>query len=88
MVLGFLTFLGIGGATAATISSVLTWTLTIATVAVGVKGYRQLKDMQAQAQTIMANKTSAGGKIPVIYGSRRVGSQIIYMDTHNNRIRW
>ena len=87
MVLGFLTFLGIGGATAATISSVLTWTLTIATVAVGVKGYRQLKDMQAQAQTIMANKTSAGGKIPVIYGSRRVGSQIIYMDTHNNDSR-
>ena len=35
----------------------------------------------------MANKTSAGGKIPVIYGSRRVGSQIIYMDTNNNDSR-
>ena len=83
----FLTFLGIGTGTAATISSVLSWTLGLATLAVGVKGYRQLKDMQAQAQTIMANKTSAGGKIPVIYGSRRVGSQIIYMDTYNNDSR-
>ena len=68
MVFGFLTFLGIGGGTAAVISSVLSWGLAIATLAVGVKGYRQLKDMQAQAQVIMANKTSAGGKIPVIYG--------------------
>ena len=82
-----LTFLGVGTGTATVISSVLSWSLAIATVAVGVKGYRQLKDMQAQAQTIMANKTSAGGKIPVIYGSRRVGSQIIYMDTHNNDSR-
>jgi len=87
MVIGFLTFLGIGGGAAAAISSVLSWGLAIATLAVGVKGYRQLKDMQAQAQTIMANKTSAGGKIPVIYGSRRVGSQIIYMDTYNNDSR-
>ena len=87
MVFGFLTFLGIGGGTAAVISSVLSWGLAIATLAVGVKGYRQLKDMQAQAQVIMANKTSAGGKIPVIYGSRRVGSQIIYMDTYNNDSR-
>ena len=87
MVVQFLTFLGIGAGTAAVISSVLSWGLAIATLAVGVKGYRQMKDMQAQAQIIMANKTSAGGKIPVIYGSRRVGSQIIYMDTYNNDSR-
>ena len=59
----------------------------VTTLAVGVKGYRQMKDMQQQGQVILANKTSAGGKIPVIYGTRRVGSQIIYMDTHNNDSR-
>ena len=81
---GLLTFLGVGAATAATIASVVSWTVTLATLAVGVKGYRQMKDMQAQGQVIMANKTSAGGKIPVIYGTRRVGAQIIYMDVNNN----
>ena len=84
---GLLTFLGVGATTAATIASVVSWTVTLATLAVGVKGYRQMKDMQAQGQAILANKTSAGGKIPVIYGTRRVGSQIIYMDTHNNDSR-
>ena len=73
---GLLTFLGVGATTAATIASVISWTVTLATITVGVKGYRQMKDMQAQGQVIMANKTSAGGKIPVIYGTRRVGAQI------------
>lgn len=59
----------------------------VTTLAVGVKGYRQMKDMQQQGQVILANKTSAGGKIPVIYGTRRVGAQVIYMDTHNNDSR-
>jgi len=53
----------------------------------GVKGYRQAKDMQAQAAAILANKTSAGGKIPVVYGTRRVGAQIVYMDVSNNDSR-
>ena len=83
----FLTFLGIGASTAATIASVVSWAVALTTLAVGVKGYRQLKDMQAQGQVIMANKSSAGGKIPVIYGTRRVGAQVIYMDTHNNDSR-
>jgi hypothetical protein len=83
----FLTFLGIGATTAATIATVVSWTVTLATLAVGVKGYRQAKDMQAQGQVIMANKTSAGGKIPVIYGTRRVGAQIIYMDVSANDSR-
>ena len=39
----------------------------------------------SKGQDIMANKTAAGGKIPVIYGTRRVGSQIVYMDTAQNR---
>ncbi len=56
----------------------------VTTLAVGVKGYRQMKDMQQQGQVILANKTAAGGKIPVIYGNRRVGAQVVYMDTADN----
>jgi len=59
--------------------------LTAYTVYTGVKNYQQARDMLAKGAEIMANKTSAGGKIPVIYGTRRVGAQVIYMDTKNNR---
>jgi hypothetical protein len=62
-------------------------TLRIATLVTGVKGFLQAKQMLAKGQDIMANKTSAGGKIPVIYGTRRVGAQIVYMDTAQNRSR-
>jgi len=58
---------------------------TIATLAVGVKGFLQARQMLAKGQDIMANKTAAGGKIPVIYGTRRVGAQVVYMDTKFNR---
>jgi hypothetical protein len=60
---------------------------TLATLAVGVKGFLQAKQMLAKGQDILANKTSAGGKIPVIYGTRRVGAQIIYMDVSGNDSR-
>lgn len=60
---------------------------TIATLAVGVKGFLQARQMLAKGQDILANKTSAGGKLPVIYGTRRVGTQIIYMDTNANDSR-
>ena len=60
---------------------------TIVTLAVGVKGFLQARQMLAQGQDILANKTSAGGKLPVIYGTRRVGTQIIYMDTNANDSR-
>ena len=53
-------------------------------VAVGVKGYIQARQMLAKGQDILANKTAAGGKIPVIYGTRRVGAQVVYMDTADN----
>ena len=52
---------------------------------VGVKGFLQARQMLSKGQDIMANKTAAGGKIPVIYGTRRVGAQIVYMDTAQNR---
>ena len=58
--------------------------LTLATLAIGVKGYRESRQMLAKGQDILANKTAAGGKLPVIYGNRRVGNQIIYMDTADN----
>lgn len=58
-----------------------------ATLAIGVKGFFQAKDMLAKGQDILANKTAAGGKIPVIYGRRRVGAQIVYMDTASRRSR-
>jgi len=61
--------------------------IAIATLAVGVKGYRQAQDMLAQAQAILANKVAAGGKMPVVYGTRRVGAQIVYMDVSNNDSR-
>ena len=60
---------------------------TIVTLAVGVKGFLQARQMLAKGQDILANKTSAGGKLPVIYGTRRVGTQIIYMDTNANDSR-
>ena len=59
----------------------------IVTLAVGVKGFLQARQMLAKGQDILANKTSAGGKLPVIYGTRRVGTQIIYMDVNANDSR-
>ena len=61
--------------------------LTAASLAVGVKGFMQARQMMAKGQDILANKTSAGGKLPVIYGTRRVGAQIIYMDVSANDSR-
>ncbi len=60
---------------------------TLATLAVGVKGFMQARQMLAKGQDILANKTSAGGKIPVIYGTRRVGAQVVYMDVSGNDSR-
>ncbi len=55
------------------------------TAITGVKGFLQARQMLSKGQDIMANKTAAGGKIPIIYGTRRVGAQIVYMDTAQNR---
>ena len=68
-------------------SKAVTNTLMIATLAVGVKGFMQARQMLAKGQDILANKTSAGGKLPVIYGTRRVGTQIVYMDVSGNDSR-
>ncbi len=62
-------------------------TFQVVTAVMGVKGFMQARQMQARGQDILANKTSAGGKLPVIYGTRRVGAQIIYMDVSANDSR-
>ena len=72
--------------TAETINQI-SMVLTAASLAVGVKGFMQARQMLAKGQDILANKTSMGGKIPVIYGTRRVGAQIIYMDVNANDSR-
>ena len=59
--------------------------LFIATIAMGVKNWRTAKDMLAKGQDIMGTKIAAGGGIPIVYGTRRVGSTIVYMDTSANR---
>ena len=86
-----LTFVGFSAATAATIATVVTAVVATYTLVTGVKAYKQAKSLanslQSQGQEILANKTSAGGKIPVVYGSRRVGAQIVFMDTAENESR-
>jgi hypothetical protein len=39
----------------------------------------------SKGQDILGQKTSQGGKIPVIYGRRRVGSTVVFMNTADNR---
>ena len=58
---------------------------TIITVGVGVKGFAEAKALMAKGQDILGQKTAQGGKIPVIYGRRRVGSTVVFMNTADNR---
>ena len=81
----FAFFKTIGAIITKFVSSGVFKAIQFATFAVGVKGYLQARQMLAKGQDIMANKTAAGGKIPVIYGTRRVGAQVVYMDTKFNR---
>jgi hypothetical protein len=78
-------------ATAATVAKVATVVVATYTLVTGIKAYKKAKSLanslQSQGSEILANKTSAGGKIPVVYGSRRVGAQIVFMDTAENESR-
>ena len=78
-------FKAIGAVISKFVGSSVFKAIQFATFAVGVKGYLQARQMLAKGQDIMVNKTAAGGKIPVIYGTRRVGAQIVYLDTAQNR---
>jgi len=82
----FFTTIGEAWAAADTLQKI-NYVLTAVTLAVGVKGFLQARNMLNKGQDILANKTSMGGKIPVIYGTRRVGAQIIYMDVNENDSR-
>ena len=82
----FFTKIGEAWAAADTLQKIQ-YVLTAVTLAVGVKGFLQARNMLGKGQDILANKTSMGGKIPVIYGTRRVGAQIIYMDVNSNDSR-
>ena len=53
----------------------------ILTVVTGVKNFRTLQKLKKQGQDILATKQAEGSKIPIIYGRRRVGSYLLYMDT-------
>ena len=57
---------------------------TAATLVVGTRNFMQMRDMLAKGQDILANKVAAGGKLPIVYGTRRVGAQVVYMDTSSN----
>ena len=83
----FQVFSAIGSfiAKAKTVASFVTNAFYLTTVLIGIKNYSKARDMLAKGQDILANKTAAGGKIPVIYGRRRVGAQIVFMTTASNR---
>ena len=69
------------------ISTILQIIGLIITVVTGVKNYRTLKKLRDAGQDILATKIADGGKIPVIYGRRRVGSTLLYMDTDSGNSR-
>tara|TARA_R100000734_G_scaffold18495_1_gene15512 strand:+ start:1063 stop:4221 length:3159 start_codon:yes stop_codon:yes gene_type:complete len=85
-IFGFFKSIGTAWKAASTLQKI-GYVIQAVTLAVGVKGFMQAKQMLAKGQDILANKTSAGGKLPIIYGTRRVGAQIIYMDTNANDSR-
>ena len=85
-IVGFFKAIGTAWKAASTLQKI-GYAIQAITLAVGVKGFLQARQMLAKGQDILANKTSAGGKLPVIYGTRRVGAQIIYMDTNANDSR-
>jgi len=83
-------FARVGAAIAGFFSSIpawVKWTVRAAVIGAGVKGFMDAKDMMSRGQDILANKVAAGGKLPVIYGCRKVGAQIIYMDVNSNDSR-
>lgn len=62
------------------------WTaVQVIAVGMGVKGYMEAKDLMNRGQAILGQKTAQGGKIPVIYGRRRVGSTLALLHTHDGR---
>ena len=67
------------------VASVVWTAVQVYVVATGVKGYLELRDMMSKGQQILGQKSAQGGKIPVIYGRRRVGSTLALLHTHDGR---
>jgi len=63
----------------------LSWAVTAITIGSGVKGFQEAKELMSKGQSILGQKTAQGGKIPVIYGRRRVGSTLALLHTHDGR---
>jgi hypothetical protein len=79
-------FVAVGAWLAASKTAQVIWTaFMIVTAAVGIKNFRTAQDLLSKGQDILATKVAAGGKVPIIYGTRRVGSQLIFLDTADNR---
>ena len=71
----------------ATIYKALKIIAGILTVITGVKNFRLAQKLKRKGQDILATKIADGGKIPIIYGRRRVGSTLLYMDTDSGNSR-
>jgi hypothetical protein len=67
------------------VATAIRWTATAITIGTGIKGFMEAKELMSKGQDILGQKTSQGGKIPVIYGRRRVGSTVVFMNTADNR---
>tara|TARA_B100001027_G_scaffold102043_1_gene70125 strand:- start:334 stop:5904 length:5571 start_codon:yes stop_codon:yes gene_type:complete len=53
----------------------------VVSAVVGIKNFRTMQKLKDAGQDILATKQAQGDKIPIIYGRRRVGSTLLYMDT-------
>jgi hypothetical protein len=63
----------------------ISWAVTAITIGAGVKGFQEAKELMSKGQSILGQKTAQGGKIPIIYGRRRVGSTLALLHTHDGR---
>lgn len=79
-------FIAVGAMLMTSKAAAVIWTaFQVVAVAVGIKNFRTAQDLLRKGQDILATKVAAGGKVPIIYGTRRVGSQLIFLDTAENR---
>jgi len=67
------------------IATAIKWTIAAVTIGAGVKGFLAARELMSRGQDILGQKTAQGGKIPLIYGRRRVGSTVVFMETDQNR---
>ena len=54
-------------------------------VAQGVMAHQKALKLKGKGADVLLQKYGTGGGIPVIYGTRRVGSTVVHMETVNNK---